>query len=150
MPQSLTNILVHVTFSTKDRRPVLVPELQPEIFAYMATVLKNDGCPTLIVGGHLDHIHILFRLSRTKDVATLVRDVKTSSSAWLKPKAASLSDFAWQAGYAGFSVSARESGGVKRYMESQEEHHKKWSFQDELRTLLRENETEYDERYVWD
>ena len=150
MPQSLTNLVVHAVFSTKDRRPYFAPEFRTDVFSYLAASLREKGCPPVIVGGHVDHIHALFRLSRTIEIAGLVGDVKSSSSNWLKTKSPSLQAFAWQSGYAGFSVSQSDVTAVKAYIEGQEDHHRKWSFQDELRRILRENEVEYDERSLWD
>ena len=150
MPQSLTNILVHATFSTRDRRPVLQEDLRPEIFAYLAGIFRDEGCPSFLVGGHVDHIHALFRLSRTDTIAHLISEVKSSSSRWLKTKASYLREFSWQSGYSGFSVSPSSVPQVLAYIRQQDEHHRTWSFQDELRRILQENETEYDERYLWD
>jgi REP element-mobilizing transposase RayT len=86
MPQSLSRILVHLIFSTKDRVPVLSPEIRSELHPYLAVVLREDGCPSLQVGGVEDHVHCLFGLSRTRTVAQVVENVKTTSSKWIKTK----------------------------------------------------------------
>jgi REP element-mobilizing transposase RayT len=104
MPQSLSKILVHVTFSTKGRMPVLAPAIHDELFRYLAGTLKNIGCPPTIIGGYLDHVHILCTLSKTLSVSKMIETVKSSSSRWLKTKQEMPGDFAWQAGYGAFSV----------------------------------------------
>lgn len=148
MPQSLSLLVVHVIFSTKDRRPVLVEEILPELFAYLATVARNAGCDCYRVGGVADHVHLAIRLSRTKSVAEIVEELKSSSSRWLKTKG--VSEFAWQRGYAAFSVGPADLDALVGYIAGQEEHHRKRSFQDEFRALLKRYGVEFDERYVWD
>ncbi len=150
MPQSLARVLVHLVFSTKHRVPVLVPEIRIELHPYLATVLTNDGCFSLQIGGVEDHVHLLFALSRTRTIAEVVENVKTSSSKWLKTKSPALAEFHWQNGYGAFSVSRSLTDDVIDYIRRQEEHHKSRTFQDEFRRLLERHEIEYDERYVWD
>jgi putative transposase len=150
MPQSLARVLVHLVFSTKNRAAVLTPEIRTELHPYLSVVLNNDGCPSLRVGGVEDHVHLFFALSRTRSIAQVVENVKTSSSKWLKTKDPALADFHWQSGYGIFSVSQSNADEVIDYILRQEEHHSKMTFQDELRRLLERYEVEYDERYVWD
>jgi REP element-mobilizing transposase RayT len=97
-----------------------------------------------------DHIHILFALHRTVALSTLVEDAKKSSSKWLKTQAAGLSSFAWQGGYGAFSVSESNVADVKQYIALQAEHHRRVSFQDELRAFLAKHKLDFDERYLWD
>jgi putative transposase len=141
---------VHLIFSTKNREPVLIPEIRTELQSYLAGVLREEGCPTLQVGGVADHVHLLFGLSRTRTVAQVVEQVKTSSSKWIKPRSAAFAEFHWQAGYGAFSVSQSNAGAVAQYIRSQEEHHRKVTFQEEYRRFLKRYQVEYDERYVWD
>jgi putative transposase len=150
MPQSLARVLVHLVFSTKNRAAVLTPEIRTELHPYLSVVLNNDGCPSLRVGGVEDHVHLFFALSRTRSIAQVVENVKTSSSKWLKTKDPALADFHWQSGYGIFSVSQSNADEVIDYILRQEEHHSKMTFQDELRRPLERYEVEYDERYVWD
>jgi len=105
---------------------------------------------TLIIGGVEDHVHLLSTLSRTCEAAEMVKEVKRGSSLWLKTRSGNLRDFAWQNGYGIFSVGFSQIEGVKNYIAGQEEHHRKVSFQDELRQFLRRYEIEFDERHVWD
>lgn len=150
MAQSLARVLVHLVFSTKNRVPLLTPEIRIELHPYLSVVLNNDGCTSLRVGGVEDHVHLFFALSRTRTISQVVENVKTSSSKWLKTKGPALSDFHWQSGYGIFSVSQSNADEVVDYILRQEEHHRTMTFQQELRRLLERYEVEYDERYVWD
>ena len=150
MPQSLSRILVHLIFSTKNRVAVLTPDIQKELYPYLVVVLRENNCPALKVGGFIDHMHLFFGLSRTLSIAQVVETVKTSSSKWMKTKGAQFSQFHWQGGYGSFSVSQSEAETVIRYIENQEEHHRKMTFQEEFRKFLERYQVLYDERYVWD
>ena len=107
-------------------------------------------CEAYRVGGVADHVHLAVRLSRTLSVADFVKEVKTASSRWVKTQDASFADFAWQQGYGAFSVGMRQKETLLRYIDTQEEHHRVHTFQDEYRAFLTKNGIEYDERYVWD
>ena len=151
MPQSLAKILIHAVFCAKDRRPFLRDKfLREELHRYLGGILNHINCQPLIVGGVDDHVHILATLSRTITAADMVKEVKRGSSVWLKTKSTNLTDFAWQNGYGIFSVSFSQVEAVRNYIEGQEAHHRKVSFQDEFREFLRRYEIEFDERYVWD
>jgi REP element-mobilizing transposase RayT len=151
MPQSLSNVLIHVAFSTRQRHPHLrTPELRGVMIGYVVGVLQNIHCPSLIVGGVEDHVHILCNLHRTVTIAKLVEEVKTSSSARIKEEGPALWEFHWQNGYGVFSVSQSNVEQVKTYIAGQEEHHHKRTFQEEFRLMLQRHGIEYDERYVWD
>jgi putative transposase len=151
MAQSLSKILVHTVFSTKERRPFLRDKaLREELHRYMGGILTKHDCQPLIVGGVEDHVHILSTLSRTLEAAEMVKEVKRGSSLWLKSKDPALGDFAWQAGYGIFSIGQSQVESVRDYIAGQEEHHRKVSFQDEYREFLKRYEIGFDERYVWD
>ena len=151
MPQSLSKILVHTIFSTKERRPFLRDAaLREELHCYIGGILSGQGCQPIIVGGIEDHVHILSTLSRTCQAAEMVKEVKRGSSLWIKTKSAALQDFCWQNGYGIFSISFSQIEPVRIYIANQEEHHRKISFQDEFRQLLKRYEIDFDERYVWD
>lgn len=150
MPQSLSHILIHIIFSTKDRLPILSPEIRPALHAYLATVARNADCECHRVGGIADHVHLAIRLSRTSTIAHLVADLKTSTSKWLKTQSPSLNNFAWQNGYAAFSVGPSDLEALRHYIDTQEQHHRKRSFQDEYRAFLIKYGVAFDERYLWD
>jgi putative transposase len=151
VPQSLSNVLVHVIYSTKNREPFLGNvALRRELEAYLVGTLQAIECPPLGLRVVADHLHVLCRLSRTVTIASLVETMKTESSKWIKRHSRGTTAFQWQQGYAAFSVSASNSGRVKRYIENQDAHHRVKTFQDELRAFLRRHQLEFDERYVWD
>ena len=149
MPQSLSSLLTHLVFSTKNREPWL-KGVSTEIHPYLSGVLNNVGCPSIQVGGVSDHVHLFYRLSRTKSVAEVIETVKTSSSKWIKTKGQEFAGFHWQSDYGAFSVSQSDSDAVIAYIRSQPDHHRKVSFQEEYRRFLERYNVAYDEMYVWD
>ena len=150
MPQSLARILVHVVFSTKNREPVLSSGIRPLLFGYLASVGRDLGCEVFRVGGVADHVHLAIDLGRTMAIATFVQKVKQTSSAWLKEQPGGPRHFEWQVGYGSFSVGQSQLEVLLDYVANQEEHHRKVTFQDEYRALLKKYGVEADERYVWD
>jgi putative transposase len=149
MPQSLASLLTHLIFSTKNREPLLYgKDLQERTHAYLATVLNDLKCPTVIVGGVANHVHILCQLAKTKSVSDVMEHLKASSSKWLKTQGSHA--FSWQRGYGVFSVSQSLVDAVVRYIERQEEHHRTITFEEEYRSLLKGYRVVFDERYVWD
>jgi putative transposase len=148
MPKSLSRIIVHLVFSTKNREPFITDPYREETFKYLGGALNDLQCPNIWTGGVADHVHSLFVLSRTLSVSNVVEELKKESSKWAKKTIHPA--FYWQNGYGAFSVSASNVDQVKKYIENQEQHHRTVSFQDEFRELLRRHEIEWDERYVWD
>lgn len=148
MPQSLSALYVHAVFSTKNRKPYLLDRsLREEVQAFIGGATRTLGCPPVAVGGVEDHVHLLVRFSRTASVSDWIKEVKRASSHFAKER---VRDFAWQAGYAAFSVDPTSIERVAAYVRGQETHHRKTSFQDELRQLLAEHGVEWDEQYLWD
>ena len=151
MAQSLSRLWTHLIFSTKDRFPFLDDKVvRVEMHAYLSQMLRAHACETRIVGGVEDHVHALFALSRVQPVASVIKEVKRTSSTWIKQTSRKFEGFYWQGGYAAFSVSHSNLDAVTTYIENQEEHHKRVSFQDEYRAFLKMHAVEYDERFVWD
>lgn len=151
MPQSLSKIWTHLVFSTKERFPFLSDQtVRRDMHAYLATILKKNHCPTLLVGGVSDHVHALFVLSKNHSIASIVWAIKRSSSKWAKRQGAQLRKFHWQEGYGAFSVSQSEVERVRQYILNQETHHRRKTFQNEFRAFLKKYEIDFDERYVWD
>ena len=148
MPQSLTFLLVHVVFSTKDRRPYIRDDLQLHLHAYLAMVARGLHCECYRAGGVADHVHLAIGLSRQITVADLVSKLKTSSSQWMKTQG--VPQFAWQRGYGAFSLGRSEQDALVSYIERQAEHHRKISFQDELRAILDRYGIARDEEHLWD
>jgi putative transposase len=150
MPQSLSNILVHIVFSTKNREPFLsAAELRADAQAYLGGVLRTLKSEPIKTGGVADHVHLLAALPRTLTVADLVKEVKRASTHWLQHDKG-LPHFHWQAGYGAFSVGLSEKSRIVNYISSQVEHHQNVSFRDEYKGLLLEHGIEFDEQYVWD
>lgn len=150
MPQSLTKILIHTVFSTKDRLPSLRElEIRGEMHSMLGGTAKKLDCVPIIVGGPEDHVHLLTTLSRKTEAADFVKEVKRVTSIWVKERDAALSDFYWQAGYGCFSIGQSQVEDVCGYIANQGEHHRKLSFKDEFRSLLKRYELDHDERYVW-
>ena len=136
MPQSLSLVIVHVIFSTKERHPFLDSDTRPKLHAYLATVARNIGCEAYRVGGVADHIHLAIRLSRTVTIADLVEGLKTASSKWVKTQSPDLAAFSWQRGYGCFSVGPSDLDALKDYIDDQEDHHRTRTFQ-EFRMFLK-------------
>jgi len=147
MPQSLSLVIVHVIFSTKDRAEVLDKDISRELYLYLATIARNHDCECFRSGGASNHVHLAIRLSRTITLAKLIEELKTSSSKWLKSH---IANFSWQRGYGAFSVGPSDLSALLAYIDAQEEHHRKHSFEDEFRALLKKYGVEHDERYMWD
>ena len=148
MPQSPANILIHVIWSTKERRPLITNDVRPQLHGYMAGILKNIESPALIINSVSDHVHILCQLSKNIAACKLVEEAKKSSSKWMKEQG--VGDFAWKNGYGMFSVSQSNADAVREYIEQQAEHHKKRDFMTEFREFCRRYNVAIDERYVWD
>jgi len=150
MPQSLSQLYIHLIFSTKDRIKVIDESIEKQLWKLLGGTLNSSGSQIIKVGGHMDHVHILFDLHRTATVADTVEIIKTTSSKWMKIQHLKYESFYWQDGYAAFSVSPKNVEGLIKYIENQNTHHIKQSFKEECRRFFKENQQEYDERYVWD
>ncbi len=150
MPQSYFQIYAHIVFSTKNREPLLNEAIRPRIHAYLATLARDFGCPFVHVGGASDHVHILADIGKKTLPVNLIAKMKQESSKFIKTAGAQYGKFYWQNGYGAFSVSAKDRQAVISYIDNQMEHHKKQSFQDELRGFLKQYGIQYDERYMWD
>lgn len=148
MPQSLSIVYIHAIFSTKDRAPLLKDKkLRLELHSFLGGVSKSLDCPPIIVGGVEDHVHILCRFGRTITQADWIKELKRVSNSWVGQR---VHNFGWQSGYADFSVSQSNVEQVTNYISKQEEHHRKRTFQEELRELLSKHEQTWDEKYLWD
>ncbi len=150
MAQSLSKVVLHITFSTKDRESWLNSDVRPRMHAYLATVCRDLGAELVRVGGVADHVHIVTTLPRTLSQAQMIERIKKVSSKWIKTLDARYRSFFWQRGYGAFSVSPSQLDAVLQYVDTQQEHHRTRSFQEEYRELLRRHGIDFDERYVWD
>jgi putative transposase len=150
MSQSLSRVILHIIFSTKDRESWLESHVRPRVHAYLATICRDLGAEPLHVGGVADHVHIVTTLPRTLSQADLVEQLKKVPSKWIKTLDARYHGFFWQRGYGAFSVSPSQLEALLQYIEAQQEHHRTRTFQEEYRELLRRHGVDFDERYVWD
>ncbi len=150
MAQSLAKIYVHVVFSTKGRENILTDNHRSALHDYMGGILRDLGCTPVEINTEPDHAHVLFVLSRAKTVSEAIGELKRGSGVWLQTQHTQYTGFHWQNGYGAFSVSQSGVDEVREYIRTQHDHHKKISFQDELRVMLRKYGIEFDERYVWD
>ena len=150
MPQSLSRVILHIIFSTKDREPWLDSNVRPRMHAYLATICRDVGGEFVHVGGVADHVHIVTTLPRTLSQAQLIEQIKKTSSKWIKAVDTRYRAFAWQRGYGAFSVSPSQLDAVLQYIDGQKEHHRTRTFQEEYRELLRKHGVDFEERYVWD
>lgn len=149
MPQSLSAVYIHLVFSTKHRQPFLRDEsLRTDLHSFLGGTSKTLECPPVLVGGVEDHVHLLARFGRSITQAEWVKELKRVSNLWLKENG--IANFEWQGGYADFSVSQSNLEQVKRYIANQKEHHRKLTFQDEVRALLTKHQMDWDERYIWE
>jgi len=149
MAQTLVRLLVHVIFSTKNREPFISPSLEPELFAYIGGILKNQNSRLLDAGGTADHVHLLISQSKNVSLSSLMKDLKKDSSFWIKTKGRQFDNFHWQDGYGAFSIGHSQIAALKKYISQQKEHHRKRTFQEELMAFLDEYGMEYDVRYLW-
>jgi putative transposase len=148
LPQTCGNIVIHLIFSTKDRRPMINPEIRADLFAYLGGIIREMRGTALIINGTADHVHVLARIRPAQSAAEIARVIKTNSSRWVHEKRHI--EFVWQAGYGVFSVSESNVASVTRYIAAQEAHHQKQSFKEEFLAFLQKNNVAYDEAYLWD
>ena len=149
MSQSLSNVLIHIVFSTKERKQMLNEKIRPELYAYIIGIFKTKKCNYYQIGGVSDHIHICCSLPKTISLSDLIKEIKISTSLWLKTKDHGFKDFYWQTGYGVFSISPNHLKYLCEYITNQEEHHKDTDFKNEFLGLLEKYHVPYDERYLW-
>ena len=144
MPHTYSSLLIHCVFSTKERRNLIRnPQL---LWRYIAGIGRAKQIPVVAAGGTGNHVHLLLDLPPTMQVAQAMQVLKGNSAHWLNSPN---SPFAWQQGYGAFAIGESQRGTVMRYIATQEEHHKKWSFEQEFVTILRKYGIEYDQRFVF-
>jgi putative transposase len=149
MSQSLSKLYVHLIFHIKNYSTPIRDQDKKDLYAYIGSIIKDNGSIPILINGISDHLHILCIMSKNIALAKLTEEIKRHSSRWIKTIDLHYKEFAWQGGYAGFSVSQSLHDNTKRYIENQEAHHKKKTFREELVVFLREYGIEYDEQYLW-
>lgn len=149
MGQSLSKLYVHLVFHTKNHLVQIRDEDKKSLYAYIGSIIKDNGSIPILINGTGNHIHILCVMSKNISLAELTEEIKRHSSRWVKKLDPYYKQFAWQGGYAGFSVSQSLHDKTKRYIENQEEHHRKKTLEEELVVFLKEYGIEYDEGCLW-
>lgn len=149
MAHTFTSLLTHAIFSTSERRPFLSDVMRPDAHAYIGGILRQLRAAPIAIGGTSNHVHLLMRLPADLSVADCLRVVKTNSSRWIKERWPERRSFSWQGGYGAFTVSESNRGAVIQYIQGQEQHHQRISYQEEFLALLKKHGVEFDERYVW-
>jgi putative transposase len=147
---SKSNIILHITFSTKHRLAFINDDIESELFAYIGGICNELSSPAIIIGGYRNHVHVVCNLSRKIAVMELLEKIKKGSSKWIKTKGLKFTFFQWQKGYAAFSVSSVEMNRLIEYVKKQKEHHRKVSFESEFVSLLKKHNVDFDERYIWE
>jgi len=145
---SYRQILYHLTFHTRNSSKVLHNNGNDELFRYIWGVMKNKNCKLYRINGVEDHIHIVCDLHPSIALANLVKDIKVSSSIWIKEKGIYPSFLNWAESYGAFTLSIREKDTIIKYVMNQQQHHKKETFRDEFMRLLKENNVDFDEKYL--
>ena len=148
MSHTYSNLLSHVVFSTKDRQPLIDPELKPRLLGYLTGIGRENGSKIVSMNAMADHLHLLWELPPTLSLSDATRVLKTNSSRWVHETWKSRQSFAWQTGYGAFSVSRSNVSAVANYIETQDEHHRKQTFEEEFIELLVRHGIDYDPRYV--
>ncbi len=149
MAQSLSKLYIHIIFHIKNNKCQIRKQDKEDLFAYIGSIIKDNESIPVLINGTEDHVHILCVLSKNIALAKLIEEVKRHSSRWIKTKDRHYTDFCWQGGYGGFSVSSSLQNKTKNYIIRQEEHHKKMSFKEEYLLFLKEYGVEYNEQYLW-
>ena len=148
MPSTHLSLHVHITFSTKNREPLIANEWRERLHAFLGGTVRTAQCMPEAIGGTSDHVHLLIGIRATHRLADVMRDIKQASSKWVH-ETIGLKSFGWQDGYGAFTIGASQIDQVKGYIRNQDEHHRKRTFQDEYVEFLKRYGVEYDDQYLW-
>jgi REP element-mobilizing transposase RayT len=149
MAGTYTKLIYHIIFSTKDREPLIAPTLRDKLYPYIGGIIRGQAGALDAVGGMPDHIHLVVRINPDISVSEIVRLIKANSSKWVNEQPGRPGRFGWQSGYGAFSVSYSQLPAVREYVQNQEEHHRKKTFQEEYQEFLKRHDIAFDERYLW-
>lgn len=150
MPGSYSNLLYHLVFSTKARQPIISDRFREDLYKYMGGIVRGEGGVLIEIGGIADHVHLLVKLKPVVTLSDFMRVLKANSSKWVNEEKLKIRGFGWQNGYAAFTVSESHVPRIVKYIQNQEAHHRRITFQGELLTLLKKHKISFDERYLWD
>jgi len=149
MGSTLTNLIYHVVFSTKNRESIINIEIRDELYRYMGGIIKGEGGVLIQIGEMPNHIHIVLKLKPVHRLSDIMQKVKGNSSKWINEQNRLVSRFGWQDGYGAFTVSESQVPVVVKYVKEQEKHHSNFSFQDEFIQILKRHQVDYNEKYLW-
>lgn len=150
MASTLTKTLLHITFSTKNREPMIPASVESDLYSYIGGICRRMESPLLAMGGVPDHAHMFVSLGKNTTLANLMLEVKRDSSKWIKRQSALTRGFKWQDGYFSFSIGESGTAALRAYIAGQREHHRRIAFKDEVRALLRKYRMEWDEDHIWE
>ncbi len=149
MAHTFHSLNVHCIFSTKERVPILSPEVRERLWPYLGGIAKQNGIRSACIRGVADHVHLLLSIPTTIAIAKAIQLIKGGSSAWIHDTFRELHNFAWQEGYGAFSVSVSHLSETVEYIKHQAEHHRTLSFQEEYLAVLKKHNLQFDEKYLW-
>jgi len=148
MPDSYTNLLYHIVFSTKDRRPLITLEHETQLYDYIGGIVRSVGGISLALNGIEDHVHLLAKLRPDRALSDVLRDLKANATGWMHDVFPLLKNFSWQRGYGAFTVSQSNVEEVRNYIAQQKQHHQRTSFREEFIQFLQANGIDYNERFI--
>ena len=149
MPQSYVNLIYHIVFSTKERKPFLTEAHQSDLYRYIGGIIRERGGMAIEINGIADHVHVLTRLRQDRALSDVIKDFKAGSSGWMHDVFPDLADFSWQKGYGAFTVGASQIDQVRRYIVNQQIHHQKQTFEEEFVEMLTASGIEFDLKYLF-
>lgn len=146
MGHTFSNILLHVIFGTKGRKPIIDADLRPRLYEYMAGIAREEFGQSLLIGGTADHLHGLVLLRPNVSLSEAMQKWKALSSGWVNRTFTEMDQFGWQTGFAGFSASESRKASVQAYIARQQEHHRDTTFEEEYVAFLKRHKVQYDPR----
>ena len=149
MGSTLSNLVYHLVFSTKNREPLLIPAVRDDLYRYIAGIVKKEKGVLIQIGGMPDHLHLVVKLNPAHSLSDVMKNIKAGSSKWINGQKMVMGRFGWQEGYGAFTISESQLPGVIQYVKEQESHHRTLSFKDEFVLFLKRHRIEYDDRYIW-
>lgn len=147
---TFSNLLFHIIYSTKYRKPTIRTEWKDDLYGYIGGIVRDQKGTLLKIGGVEDHVHLLVQLSPTIAISDVMRKIKSNSSKWINERSGVTRKFEWQSGYAAFSVSESRMPAVAEYIANQAEHHQTKTFEEEFLAILMKHNIEFDMRYIFE
>ena len=148
MSNTYSSLTMHFVFSTKNRKPVLTSGVRKRLWVFMGGIARENGVLARCIGGASDHVHLLISMPTSLSAAKAMQLIKGGSSSWLNQTFPKMRGFSWQEGYGAFSVSISHIADTIAYIENQEEHHRRTTFQEEYVAFLKRHGLDYEEKYL--